>query len=142
MGNERLSANFTLRELTATSSGLPNEPPAEAVAALRVLCEECLQPLRAEWGTVTVTSGYRSPSVNRAVGGVNNSQHIRGEAADIQLNSMRAAFAWMRAHLPYDQLIWEYGSNATPSWIHISHKATGDRHEVLRVYRGGRTVRI
>ena len=89
-----------------------------------------LDPLRQAWGRpIIVNSGYRSPAVNRAVGGVPNSQHTRGEAADItagspELNRQLYELA-QRLALPYDQLIDERGYR----WLHVSHKAAGNRRQ-------------
>jgi uncharacterized protein YcbK (DUF882 family) len=87
----RLSTNFELEEFTcsqtAATLGIKNEPGAEETANLKSLCEKVLQPLRDKTGsTVRISSGYRCPALNKAVGGVESSQHVRGEAADITVD--------------------------------------------------------
>ena len=84
----RLSEHFTLEEFVrsrkAQARGIKNEPPAEAVEGLKLLVQHILEPLRQAWGQpIFITSGYRSPALNRAVGGAHNSQHCLGQAADI-----------------------------------------------------------
>ena len=138
----RLSENFTLEELTATGTGLSNVPPPDARAALKELVDNVLQPARDAIGLpVTVTSGYRSPAVNQAVGGASGSQHMRGEAADLQCADNRRLFEAIRGGLLFDQLIWEHGTDESPAWVHVSYKTQGNRKEVLRtVDRDGVTV--
>lgn len=132
---------FTIEELsrsaTATAQGINNTPTREVVANLTELVDKVLDPLREAWGgPITVTSGYRSPALNKAVKGATNSQHIRGEAADITVGS-RAANARLHAliqslGLPYDQLIWEKGTDAGPDWVHVSH-GPPNRKQLLRL---------
>ncbi|RRN78535.1 peptidase M15 [Pseudoxanthomonas sp. SGD-10] len=129
----QLTTNFTLAELTVTSTGLPNQPGAEELSNLRALANHILQPLRDALGKpVIVNSGYRSAAVNRAVGGAATSQHRTGEAADIVVKGMSPealAREIVRLRLPFDQLIWE------PTWVHVSY---GRRHrrQTLRATRG------
>lgn len=138
-----LTDHFTLDELTvsqeAARSGLSNKPNAEQVERLRALCESVLEPLRLRVKRpVIVTSGFRSPSINRRIGGAPRSQHTRGEAADIivpGLNPAEVVEIIRAMRLPFDQVIEEFG------WVHVSHsRANGNRGEVLAASReGGRT---
>ena len=141
MNDVQLSEHFWLHEftasLTARMAGLCNEPPAEAVERLKNLCQLVLEPLR-QWAgrPVQISSGYRSPAVNRAVGGVPSSQHLRGEAADLLLPSEQTGWLWfdyIRRHLPFDQLIWE--TYHTRHWIHVSCKAdlSQNRRQVIEL---------
>ncbi len=87
---QKLSANFSLNELTksetAIRNGLDNTPTQEVVDNLRTLCENVLQPVREGYGVaVKVNSGYRAPEVNAAVGGSRTSDHCKGQAADIEI---------------------------------------------------------
>lgn len=119
-----LTKHFTLGELTVTNTGRDNTPGDSERAALQLLAERILQPLRDSVGVpVNVTSGYRSPAVNRAVGGSRTSQHLLGEAADIVVAGMSPRDVCQRIidlGLPFDQLIQEFGR-----WVHVSH---GPRH--------------
>lgn len=123
-----LSEHFTLTEMTvsqeAARSGLKNVPDALQIESLRHLCKNVLEPLRERVKRpVVVSSGFRSTTVNRRIGGSNTSQHCRGEAADFTIPGMSVGdvVALIRAmNLPFDQLIDEFGA-----WVHVSHKASG-----------------
>ena len=126
----RLSKNFTLRELirsnTAERMGIDNVPKDEEVIEnLRNLCLEVLQPLRDYVGApVHINSGYRSPELNRAVGGVKNSQHCRGEACDIRIASPKQGrewAAWIEDNCRFDQMLLERNKNGGV-WLHVSCK--------------------
>ena len=128
----QLSPNFTLAELTKSQAALrrgwANEPPPGAVAALRILCERVLEPVRAHFGRpMFINSGYRSARVNASVGGAASSQHVRGEAADIEIPGVAngAVAAFIAAHLPFDQLILEAYTPGQPAsgWVHVSYCA-------------------
>jgi hypothetical protein len=132
----RLTTHFTLEEMiisqTAARRGLDNHPSVQVVDSLKELCEHILEPLRdLVGGPILVTSGYRSPAVNAAVGGAANSQHLRGEAADIHCNnlSQQELFELVRnSGLPFDQVIDEF-----KNWVHVSYTAhRANRGEVLR----------
>ena len=130
-----LTENFTLEELTETRHG-ENTPTAEHIENLRLLAQKVLQPLRDAVGKVHLSSGYRSERVNKIVGGATTSQHCKGEAADVICVNNRQAFIYIANNLPFDQLIWEYGNDKAPSWIHVSYKRTGNRKQILRKEHG------
>ena len=150
----RLSEHFTLGELTRSATadrhGLTNHPVEEAhLINLRALCMRVLQPLRDHVGRpVTVTSGYRSPSVNALVGGVADSQHTMGQAADIVCRDVAAldlAHILSAIALPVDQLIYEVRQQAggrRTRWLHVSHSRHGNRGEIMTAFKrpGHRTV--
>ena len=113
---------FTIAELThsdtAEREGIANTPTPEAIANLRRLTTETLDPARELLGNpIHVNSGYRSPRLNRRVGGVANSLHMQGRAADLTTPSKqnRRLFAILQ-RLPHTELIWEKGG----SWIHVA----------------------
>jgi hypothetical protein len=123
-----------IRSGKALSLGIDNTPGAEAAERLEVLAERLLDPVRELWGApLTVNSGYRSPVLNAAVGGVAASQHLRGEAADITTGSRkgnkRLFEAIVSAGLEFDQLIDEKGY----SWLHISYRAESNRRQTLHL---------
>ena len=126
IGIMRLSNNFRLSEFTHSDTakrlGIENEcSSVEQVLNLAYLCHMVLQPLRDKFGPIHITSGYRQPELNAAVGGASNSQHMRGEAADIYLPSVEKGLAYLDflKTLPaVDELIWERKGNT--HWIHVS----------------------
>ena len=136
----RLSEHFTLEEMiksqTGTRKGIDNTPGPEVVANLVDLCVNVLEKVREKWGSpVTVNSGYRCPKLNRAIGGAKNSQHLTGQAADIEVPGIDnlVIFEWIRYNLEYDQLILEYYKAGIPDsgWVHVSWKSSGNRKNIM-----------
>ena len=140
MATIRLSKNFTLSELcasdTAQAKGIKNDPVTQEIVNLTALCSNVLQPLREWWGKeVKIGSGYRCAALNKAVGGVNNSQHMKGEAADLcidgDIEKGKKWFGYIRNHLTFDQLIWEHNAKGT-YWVHVSYRVDGlNRKQVI-----------
>ena len=134
-----LSEHFRLTEFTtslvAVTRRIDNTPPLPAICNLQQLCLHVLEPLRAHLGhAVRINSGYRSPRLNAAVGGVKTSDHTRGCAADIfvpDAKTGREWFAWMMDHLEFDQLIWETASAGKACWIHVGYRAGHNRQQVI-----------
>lgn len=136
-----ISKNFGLDEFTKSAKakqlGINNEPDVTALMNIQELVNKVLQPLRDGLGVpIIITSGYRSPALNAAIGGATNSQHMKGEAADIKSNDNARMFNYIKNHLPYDQLIWEAGDDDQPDWVHVSYKGVGNRKQILRYYPG------
>ena len=143
----KLSKNFTLEEMvfsvTANNQGINNTPNAEVKAALKRLAVEVLQPIREAWGQpVVVTSGYRCPKLNSAVGGVKNSQHLSGQAADIRATNPQdngKLFQCIKklidsGKIKVGQCIWEYGTRACPKWVHVSLPRAGKKNNQFVYY--------
>ena len=136
----KLTKNFSLEEMyrsdTAQRCGIDNKPQTEEVVEnLRALCTEVLQPLRDHLGKpVVVSSGYRCKDLNKKVGGVENSQHLKGEAADIKVRDREELIDVMRYIMDetdFDQLIWEKNKAGT-QWVHVSYRRNGvNKHQVL-----------
>jgi len=129
---------FTIRELTrsATASrlGIDNAPTASVERNLTALVDNILDPLREAWGRpITVTSGYRCPALNKAVGGSRTSQHLRGMAADIttgnKVDNRKLFQLAVDLKLPYCQLIDEKGY----AWVHVSYDPRNVKRQVLRL---------
>jgi len=144
-----LTRNFSVSEFTrsdkADELGIDNVPTEEARANLKALCQYILQPLRDALGPVSVSSGYRNPELNTAVGGVQNSFHARGLAADINVQGMTAEdlALWIAdSALPYAELILEYPANGNDPWVHVAFNGTAnpDREQWTYVNAGSRNV--
>ena len=131
---------------TAKRRGIDNTPNPTQVEAMKVLAEEIFEPLR-EWvgGPIKVNSFYRSVALNEEIGGVASSQHCKGQAIDIDdvygRKSNAEMFHWIKENLCFDQLIWEFGTDMNPNWIHISFVSKEDnRNRCLKAYKeNGRT---
>ena len=141
----QVSAHFSLQELTASDTararGIANQPGPAELRRMKALCEQVLEPLRTALGKpVTINSCYRSPELNKAVGGAANSQHVSGQAADIKVGGMTVLALFqhiLQQGLPFDQLIYEAAS-ATSQWVHISYNADGNRGQILNaVFKPG-----
>lgn len=134
----QLSQFFSLEEMTQSDTAarerIPNQPGDAVVQCLRTLCEKVLDPLRNAVGRgIRVNSGYRSPALNARVGGARNSQHLFGEAADLQCPGVPVLALFQKViaiGLPFDQLIYE-AVNANTKWVHVSHHAGGNRGQIL-----------
>ena len=125
-----LTANFSLHELTKSETalrmGFDNTPGEDETAALKLLAEKVLQPVRDHYGKgVKVNSGYRSPESNAAVGGSKTSDHCKGQAADIEIPGVPNAelAQWIMDNLEYTQLILEFYTPGIPDsgWVHVSY---------------------
>ena len=126
-----LTRHFAAMEMQTTSSGLNNEPTLDAWINLTRLCCDVLEPLRATVGALRVNSGYRSPAVNKAIGGANKSAHTYGRAADVvPLARDVSALDIMDAldGIPFDKAIFEYRGRSP--WVHIQVR------DVTRAPRG------
>jgi len=137
----RLSKNFVLSEITHSNTakrlGIDNAPNKKHLQNIQNIVREVLQPMRDDLGPIRISSGYRSPSLNRACGGSNKSQHCKGEAVDIQFwengeMNNKKLFDWIIDNgIEFDQMINEFDY----SWIHISLKEKKNRKDVLIAYK-------
>lgn len=141
MKDQQLTPHFKLSEFTksstATARKIDNTPSEQVISNLKLLCEQVLEPLRVHFNCpIIIGSGYRSPALNKAVGGVKNSQHMTGEAADIHLPDNatgRKWFLWMMDNLKFDQLIMEKSTpTSTRYWIHVSFSRHRCRQQVIQ----------
>lgn len=132
---------FSIKELcksdTAIRKKIDNHPTPEIENNLKTLIEECLDPIREKYGKpITVTSGYRCDRLNREVGGKSNSQHLKGEAADLVGNTnvkTKEIFDIAKQLGNYDQLLFETNGKGS-KWVHISYKKTGNRKQCIDNY--------
>jgi hypothetical protein len=146
----KVSEHFALAEFTRSESakrhGVSNEPTAEHLENLKVLCEKVLEPIRVKFGPINISSGYRSKALNHYIGGALNSQHCEAKAADIDMDGMGGAsnteiFNYIKDSLDFDQMIWEFGDNNKPDWVHVSYNGAKNRKQILRALKvNGKTV--
>lgn len=131
MEDQILTEHFKLSEFTRSSTAnklhIDNTIPESLIPSLKNLCVQVLEPLRQHLShAVIIGSGYRCPALNKAVGGVKNSQHMKGEAADIHLPSIeegRQMMLFIEDYCSFDQLLWERESKTSNHvWIHVSCK--------------------
>lgn len=137
----KLSKNFSLSELTRTSTGLDNTPNEEQIENLRLLVENVLQPARDALGPIKITSGFRSPEVNARVGGAPTSQHTKGEAVDLMMSGgQKKLLDWIIENVEFDQIISEFPDKlGRPLWVHVSYREGNNRNEKLKAVKiGGR----
>jgi hypothetical protein len=111
---------------TAKRLGIDNKPSTQKMINLVYLCAHVLEPLRVAMNEpIKIGSGYRCEKLNRAVGGVYNSQHLKGQAADLcidgDIKKGRRWFNYIKDHLPFDQLIWEHNPKTGSYWVHVSY---------------------
>ncbi len=132
-----MTNNFSLAELTKTNTGLPNALPKHLEGNLRALAENVLQPARDALGAIEVTSCYRSPEVNRKVGGASKSQHVQAQAADLKYSGGNdVLLEWLLENVEYDQIINEYpDANGVPSWVHVSYSEGKNRKQKLKAVK-------
>ena len=145
-----LTQNFTLHEMTKSETalrlGIENQPDEQQLAALQTLCEKVLQPIRDYFGMgVKVNSALRTLPVNRAIGSSDNSHHVRGMAADIEIPSIPNAelAEWIVENLDFTQVILEFYTPGTPDsgWVHVSYVPEDLRKQVLTAMKeNGKTV--
>ena len=141
-----LSKNLSLREVTksrtAVRLGIDNTPDDWTIENLRAVAEDIFQPLRNAFGTaIYVSSGYRSEELNVAIGGSKRSQHVQGRALDLDADVFGGCtngeiFQYILNNLTFDQLIWEFGDQDNPDWVHVSYVRDGlNRGRCLKALR-------
>ena len=144
--SENLSLAEVMRSETAKRKGVSNMPTPEHIENFKKLAENIFQPIRKHFAKpIHISSGYRSAALNKAIGGAASSQHCTGEAIDIDMDGTsitnKQVFDYIKEHLNFDQLIWEFGTASNPDWVHVSYESTGkQRKQVLKaVKQGGKT---
>ena len=144
--NDKLSTHFSLRELvrsdTATRLGIDNTPDEETIECLRFVSSQLLEPVREHFGVpFSPNSGFRCLELNRALKSKDTSQHIKGEAVDIEVPGVSNfdLADWLRGNVEFDQLILEFYTVGDPwsGWVHVSARASENRGQVLTIGPGG-----
>jgi hypothetical protein len=146
----QLSKNLSLAEVmrseTAKRKGVSNMPTEAHIANFKLLAEKVFQPIREHFAVpIHISSGYRSAALNKAIGGASSSQHCTGEAIDIDMDGTSvtnaAIFNYIKDNLEFDQLIWEFGTDTNPDWVHVSYESTGkQRKQILKAVKQGKTT--
>ena len=126
-----------IRSQTAERLGIDNVPDQDAMTNMRLIAYKVFEPVREHFNQpIYISSFYRSPELNRAIGGSSKSQHCTGHAMDIDCDPINdQIYTWIRDNLDFDSMIWEFGTKLYPAWVHVSYKDQGNRRQCLRAYR-------
>ena len=144
--SKHVSYKEGVHSITALRLGLKNDPSDSHLLNMKLIAEKVFEPLRIHVvGPIKINSVYRGPELNKAIGGSSKSQHCHGQAMDIDDTYGHASnaemFEWIKANLDYDQMIWEFGTDENPDWVHVSYVSPEEnRNRCLKAYRdGGKT---
>ena len=147
MISKHISYKEGVYSITATRRGIDNTPNNEQLSNMELVAEKVFEPLR-KWvgGPIKINSFFRGLPLNTAIGGSKKSQHMKGQAMDIDDNYGHATNAemyhWIKENLDFDQMIWEFGDDDNPNWIHVSYVSPEDnRNRCLKAKKHkGKTV--
>ena len=141
MISKHISYKEAVHSNTAIRRGIDNTPTDDQLYFMEIVAEEVFEPLR-EWvgGPIKINSFYRCPELNTAIGGSATSQHCKGQAMDIDDTFGKATNAEMynfiKEHLDFDQMIWEFGDDDNPAWVHVSYVSPEkNRNRCLKAYK-------
>lgn len=149
----QLSKNLSLAEMIRSESakrkGISNMPTEEHLANMKKLAANVFQPIREYFNVpIHISSGYRSLELNKAIKGSKTSQHCTGEAIDIDMDGTKVTnkqvFDYIKNNIVFDQMIWEFGTDLNPDWVHVSYESTGkQRKQILKaIKKNGKTSYI
>ena len=150
----KISQHLNLSELTRSDSakrnGIDNSPTAEHLENFKLLAEKVFEPIRLHFGVpIHISSGYRSEALNKFIKGSSSSQHCKGEAIDIDMDGSSSGvtnadvYNFIKDNLNFDQLIWEFGTDKNPDWVHVSYTKGKNRRQKLKAVRAnGKTSYI
>jgi hypothetical protein len=144
----KLSKYVSLAEVTrsdtAKRKGIDNSPTAEHLENLKVISEEVFDKVRDYFGVpIFISSGYRSAALNKAIGGSSTSDHNLGKALDLDQDghgngvTNMDVFNYIKNNLEFDQLIYEFGTDKNPDWVHVGYRKGANRKQVLKAVREG-----
>ena len=147
MISKHISYKEGVYSVTAMRRGIDNIPNGEQLANMELLAKKVFEPLR-EWvsGPIKINSFFRCPELNKAIGGSSKSQHCKGQAIDIDDTFRVVAnsdmYNYIKENLDFDQLIWEFGDDENPNWVHVSYVSEEDnRRRCLKAYKNnGKTA--
>ena len=139
--SQHISYKESVYSRTATRLGIDNEPNDEQMKNMLNIAQEVFEPLRM-WvgGPIKINSFFRSPELNKAIGGSTKSQHCHGQAIDLDDTFGRATnaemYEFIKKHLDFDQMIWEFGDEDNPDWVHVSYVSEDkNRNRCLKAYK-------
>ena len=139
----KLSTHLDLSEVirsdSAKRNGISNMPTPEHIENFKLLAEKIFEPVRKHFDVpIRISSGYRSKELNAKIGGSATSQHCKGQAIDIDNDGTtitnKQVFDYIKDNLPFDQLIWEFGNEDNPDWVHVSYVPNG-RKQILKAFK-------
>ena len=148
----KISPNLNLAEITRSDTakrhGIDNTPTAEHLENFKLLADKVFEPIREHFKTpIFISSGYRSKALNSFIKGSLSSQHCMGQAIDIDMDGSngevtnRMVFDFIKNKLDFDQLIWEFGTDFNPDWVHVSYVKGKNRKQKLKAIRtSGKTT--
>ena len=148
----KISPNLSLAEITRSDTakrhGINNTPTAEHLENFKLLADKVFEPIREHFKTpIFISSGYRSKELNAFIKGSSSSQHCTGQAIDIDMDGSngevtnRMVFDFIKNKLDFDQLIWEFGTDFNPDWVHVSYVKGKNRKQKLKAIRtSGKTT--
>ena len=141
MISKHISMKEATKSVTALRLNIDNTPNGTALNNMKILAENIFEPLR-EWvgGPIKITSMYRSPDLCLALGSKSSSQHTKGQAMDIDdiygHKTNKEMFYWIKENLEFDQMIWEFGNEDNPDWLHISYVDNeNNRNRILKAVK-------
>jgi hypothetical protein len=141
--SEHLDLSEVIRSESAKRNGISNMRTEAHIANFKLLAEKVFEPIRNHFRCpIHISSGYRSLELNKCIGGAATSQHCSGEAIDIDMDGSpnnvtnKMIFNYIKDNLEFDQMIWEFGNDSNPDWVHVSYESTGkQRKQVLKAYK-------
>lgn len=144
--SKHVSYKEATRSATAARMNLNNAPDEDQIKCMGILSEKIFEPLRKHvGGPIRINSFFRSPELNKSVGGSTTSQHCKGQAMDLDDSYGHATnaemYEFIKENLDFDQMIWEFGDDDNPDWVHVSYiSSKANRNRCLAAYKEyGRT---
>lgn len=141
MVSKNISYKEATHSTTAKRLGIDNTPNAEQFSNMIYVAENVFQPIREHFNTpIYISSFFRSEDLNKAIRGSSSSTHMKGEAMDLDADVYEGItnaeiFHYIKDNLEFDQLIWEFGTDENPSWVHVSLSKRNNRNQVLKAYK-------
>jgi zinc D-Ala-D-Ala carboxypeptidase len=147
MISEHISFKEGMYSNTAIRLGISNVPDKDSLVNMQVIAKKIFEPLRIYvCGPIKISSFYRAPELNEAIGGSKKSQHCQGCAIDIDdihgYKTNNQMYHWVKENLNFDQIIWEFGDDENPDWVHVSYVNDKDnRNRCLKAYKENRKTK-